>query len=125
MSLVTIGTPQLRSYTFPALVAGVSPALTGAGAPTSSSQLISIVRKTSGGSPGVPVAKFVPAEVTFTGAGPVPPAVPINVATSAAACVLFSTDAGDFSVYTLYWVDLVQESPYFTAAAGVGQLFAA
>lgn len=124
MSLVTIGTPQLRSYTFPALVAGVSAALTGAGAPTSSSQLISIVRKTSGGSPGVPVAKFVPAEVTFTTGGG-PPPVPITVATSAASCVLYSTDAGDLSVYTLYWVDLVQESPYFTAAAGVGQLFAA
>jgi len=117
MSLVNIGKPQLRSFTFGAMGAGVSPALTGAGAPTSSSQLISIVRNTPGGAPGVPAARFIPASVFITPTTFLP--VP-----AAASCVLYSSDAGDLSVYTLYWVDLVQDSPYFTAAAGVGQLFA-
>lgn len=99
------------------MVAGViSSTATGINA---GSQLVSIVRKSLGGTAGVPAAKFSPPIVTFTGGPP-----PTAVVRTPSALVLYSSNAADTSVYTVYWVDNVQNSDYFTASSGVGQLFA-
>ena len=72
MSVSVIGDSAVKSFTFPAMVAGViSSTATGINA---GSQLVSIVRNSLGGTAGVPAAKFSPPIVTFTG-GPPPTAV--------------------------------------------------
>ena len=117
MSVNVIGDTFIKSYTFPAMVSGVTSSVTTTGI-SADSQLISIVRTTLGGTAGVPAAKFVVPSVAFTGS---PPTV---VTPSASALVLYSSSATDTSVYTVYWVDSVQNSDYFAASSGVGQLFA-
>lgn len=119
MSVDVIGDTSVKSFTFAAMGGGVvSSTATGFSA---DSQLISIVRRTLGatGTAGVPAAKFVVPSVAFTGG---PPAT--VVATAPSALILYSSSATDTSVYTAYWVDSVQNSDYFAASSGVGQLFA-
>ena len=117
MSISVIGDSAVKSFTFAAQVAGVaSSSATGF---SSNSQLISIVRTTLGGTAGVPACKFVQPAVAFSGGSP-----PTGVTTSSSSLVVYSSSATDTSVYTVYWVDSIQNSDYFTATSGVGQLFA-
>lgn len=95
------------------MVAGVAAVVTTTGF-SADSILLAIVRNTLGGTAGVPATRVVPP----TAAG----------ASSVWGIGLFSSNAADTSVYTVYWLDDAPSSSYYTtwespAAQAVGQLF--
>lgn len=100
---------KIYSLAFPAMVAGVgavqNPANFGA-----ASKILSIVRTVVGGVVGNPVTR----PVQPSGAG----------AQSNPGIGLFSTNAGDLSQYTVYWVNEYNPSPnYVQGGALIGAQF--
>jgi hypothetical protein len=111
MASSSVSVSQIKSYTFLPMVAGVAAAVTTAGF-SGDSRLLSIVRNTLGGTAGVPATSVV----TPSAAG----------ASSVWGIGVFSSNAADTSVYTVYWSDDIQQSNYFPVASGpaaVGQLY--
>jgi len=97
MSQLEVYKNRVFSQTFVALVAGVGAVVTPANY-NASSELLSIVRVTAGGTVGEPKCRTV---------------IPSSVISSVYGLGLFSANALDTSVYTVYWCNGYNASTNF------------
>lgn len=95
LSIASVSSPQY-SFTFPVMVAGVTPngAIVVPNFFPSCSNVVGVTRTTAGGVVGAP---YLSVPLVVAGATPQP--------------TLRSANAGDLSIYTMYWYNQVAVSP--------------